>query len=222
MSENQLLDLEATYREIANSIEGASPKQVKSTVELLDAGNTLPFIARYRKEATSNLDEIQLRAVQDGITKCRELAKRKSAILKSIKEQGKLTDDLKSRIETCRDRQSLEDIYLPYKQKRRTRATVAREKGLQPLADILLRQERLGKPRKTVLQDYVSKDKGVATTDEALQGALDIVAESWAEDADARTWLAEKSEQGKVVSRVKRGKKTEGSKFELYFDHQES
>ena len=202
---------------------GVRPAQVVSTVELLDAGNTLPFIARYRKEATKGLDEIALRAIEDALAKARELAARKATILKTIDGQGQLTVSLQQQIEACDDPQTLEDLYLPYKPKRRTRATIARERGLQPLADLLLQQKSLKVSRSEVLASYVDPGNDVPDQSAALQGALDIVAERWAEDVDIRRELVQQAvDDGRVVSHVKRGKKEQGSKFEMYFDHAET
>ncbi len=218
--------LDSAVNSICESLRGqqvaVQSGQVHTTIELLDAGNTLPFIARYRKEATGNLDEVALRFIEDAIGKLRDLAQRKNTILRSIQEQGTLSDELRLAIEQCEDKSRLEDLYLPFKPKRRTRATVAREQGLQPLADLLLRQESLRRSRGDVLQPYVSAEKGVADQEAALQGALDIVAEAWSEDADARQWLTEQAKQGQITSKVKRGKKQDGSKFEMYFDHSEA
>lgn len=214
-------DLDKTIAAIAEDL-GVAADRVRAAIELLEAGNTIPFIARYRKEATQGLDEIALRAIEEALGKARELAARKATILKTINEQGQLTDELRRQIETCSDKKVLEDLYLPFKPKRRTRATIARERGLQPLADILLRQERLGKSRSEVLRPFVSPDKEVPDESAALQGACDIVAEQWSEDARTRGWLAKHAAQsGQVVSKVKRGKKEEDSKFEMYFEHQE-
>ena len=209
-------------REVAKAL-GVAAQQVKSTVELLDAGNTLPFIARYRKEATQGLDEIALRAIEDALAKAHELAARKTTILKTIDGQGLLTDELRKKIETCSDKQTLEDLYLPYKPKRRTRATVARERGLQPLADLLLKQQQLNQPRSTILQTYVNPDNEVPDENAALQGACDIVAETWSENAETRSWLVEQAIGfGQIHSQVKRGKREAAGKFEMYFDHRES
>ena len=214
-------DLDKTITAIATAL-GVGEDQVRATIELLEAGNTIPFIARYRKEATRALDEIALRAVAEAIDKARELAARKTTILKTIDEQGQLTDELRRQIEDCDDKKTLEDLYLPFKPKRRTRATIARERGLQPLADLLLKQERLGKSRSEALRPFVSPDKEVPDEAAALQGACDIVAEQWSEDAPTRGWLAKHAAQsGQVVSLVKRGKKEEAAKFEMYFDHRE-
>ncbi len=151
--------------------------------------------------------------------------RRKATIRKSLAEQGELTDELQSQIEACSDMRTLEQIYLPFKPKRRTRATIAREQGLQPLADLLLRQENLNQSRQAILQPYVHPADGVPDTNTALQGALDIVAERWSELAETRQWLFEQAMKfGKIISKIKRGKKTaEGAdKFEQYFDRCES
>ncbi len=215
------LDLEVACQCIARELS-VKVSQVQAAVELLDAGNTIPFIARYRKEATQGLDELALRAIEDAIEKARELAARKTTVLKTIEEQGLLTEELRKKIVNCLDMQTLETIYLPYKPKRRTRATVARERGLQPLADLLLQQKSLGKSKQDVLKQFVNSDLEVADTAAALQGALDIVAEQWSEDATTRTWMAKEARtQGRVVSQVKRGKKEEADKFEMYVDYAE-
>ncbi len=204
---------------------GLPLRQVQPSVELLTAGNTIPFIARYRKEATNSLDEITLRRIEDELERSNALAARKATILKTVDKQGELTEHLRSQIEACSDLRTLEAIYLPFKPKRRTRAMIAREKGLQPLADLLLSQKRLNQPRQATLQPYVNPAEGVPNAEAALQGALDIVAESWSEVAETRQWLLQQAMQfGKLVSKIKRGKKTaEGAdKFEQYFDRQEA
>lgn len=197
-------------------------KQVLATIELLQAGNTIPFIARYRKEVTGGLDEIALRAIEDALERAMTLAARRATVLKTIAEQGLLTDSLRAQLEACSDLQALETLYLPYKPKRRTRATIARERGLQPLADLLLAQAALGKTKQATLSAFVDPNKEVADDQAALQGALDIVAEQWSEDPSTRTWLIQQAfHGGRVASHVKRGKQREASKFELYSDHRE-
>jgi protein Tex len=194
-------------------------EQASSAVDLLDAGNTIPFIARYRKEATQGLDEIVLRKIEDALAEARELAQRKTTILKTIDQQGLLTPELRARIEACSVKQTLEDIYLPFKPKRRTRAMIARERGLQPLADVLLAQENLRQPAADLLKRFVDPAKDVPDAAAALQGACDIVAEQWAEDVPTRTWLTRQAnDAGRLVTTVKRGKQEEGKKFEMYFD----
>ena len=218
--ELELFDVKQVASVIAASLNVAD-RQVKRTIQLLDEGNTLPFIARYRKEVTEGLDEIQLRAIEDALAKARELADRKKTVLKTIDEQGLLTPSLKSTILKCEDRQLLEDIYLPYKPRRKTRATAARERGLQPLADLLLSQQNLSESGDHLLQRFVKPEKDVATAEDALAGACDIVAEVWAEDADLRQWMNERAQRGRFVSVVKRGKKEGGEKFSAYFEHDE-
>lgn len=217
-----LFDLDATIATLAKQLQ-ISNSQAKAAIELLQAGNTIPFIARYRKEATQGLDEIALRGVEDGLEKAQALAARKATVLKSIAEQEKLTDALRASIENTTDLQSLEAIYLPFKPKRKTRASVAREAGLGPLAEVLQKQLNLTCSKQELLAKFVSTERGVPDPDAALQGALDIVAEVWADDLDTRQALTEQAHRfGQVGSKVKRGKKSDDSKFQLYFDHHES
>src|ERR1700733_10080009 len=159
-----------------------SEKQVKATIALLDEGATVPFISRYRKEVTGSLDEVQVTALRDRVQQLRELDKRREAILKSLTEMGKLTPELEKKINEAETMVALEDIYLPYRPKRKTRATAAREKGLQPLADLLLEQNRIDPEEEAA--KYIDTEKGVNNTEEALAGARDIIAESIIENAD--------------------------------------
>lgn len=220
-AEFDCFDLTKVVAEIA-SLVGAAPRQVQAAIELLEAGNTLPFIARYRKEATGGLDELALRKIEDALSAAQELAKRKTTILKTIEQQGQLTPDLQRQIRDCDDKHRLEDLYLPFKPKRRTRATVARERGLQPLADLLLKQRPLGRSRSDVLRPFVKPDQEVPDEQAALDGACDIVAEVWSEDAEVRRWVHQQARDfGRVRSEVKRGKREEASQFEQYLDYQE-
>ncbi len=197
--------------------------QLKPTIELLSEGNTIPFIARYRKEATNGLDEIALRKIEDAVELALALISRKATILKSIKEQGSLTAELQQQIESCFEANKLEAIYLPFKPRRRTRAMIARERGLSPLADVLLKQEPIGQSKKSFLQQFVDKENEVPDTDAALAGALDIVAETWAENPETRLWLQEKVQKfGRIHSKRKRGQKDEARKFESWWSHEES
>ncbi|MGE3777649.1 MAG: Tex family protein [Pirellulaceae bacterium] len=217
----ECLDLVQVTHAIAARLK-ISADQVRRAAELLDAGNTIPFVARYRKEATRGLDEVALRGIEDALASARELAQRKATILRSVEQQGLLTAELRRQILACDDKKELEDLYLPFKPKQRTRATIARERGLEPLAELLWSQQKLNRPRREVLAPYVSVDKGVPDEASALQGACDIVAERWSEDVGARRWmLTQATENGLIVSQVKRGKKEEGSKFEMYFDFRE-
>ena len=215
---------EYTIAEIATELN-LPAKQVGAAVTLLQDGNTIPFIARYRKEATQSLNEIQLRQIEDALERINALAARKLTVIKSIKEQDLMTAALQQAIDECRDLTSLEVIYLPFKPKRRTRATIARERGLQPLADLLSTQQRIGQTKTAVLKPYIDAAKDLPDADAVLAGGMDIVAEQWSEDGETRQWLLEKAQKfGRVASKVKRGKKTaEGAdKFEQYFEREES
>lgn len=195
-------------------------KQVKSTVELLDEGATVPFISRYRKEVTGSLDEVQVITIKNEIERLRQLEQRREAILKSIEGQGKLTEELEQKILAAETLSTLEDLYLPYKPKRRTKATVAREKGLEPLAQLIFEQ-KTNDLFPEVLK-FVNKELGVENPDDALQGARDIIAEMISEDAVAREGMRNLfKKSGIVKSRVIRGKEEEGEKFEDYFEWEE-
>jgi len=197
-------------------------KSLVATVELLDEGATVPFIARYRKEATGNLDEVQIRSIEEKLLYFRELVSRKAAILASIQEQGKLTDELKARIEQTLDRSELEDLYLPYKPKRRTKAMIAREKGLEPLADYLWNQEPTGTPLETFAASFVDAAKSVASVDEALDGARHILAETISDNADIRKLLRHTMfEDGVIVSRKTTDAVDDQQKFKMYYDYRE-
>lgn len=225
MTELNLLNLPELAARLAKQLSGPEGKittsQVQSAIDLLEEGNTLPFIARYRKEATKGLDEQHLRVIEDALSVAKELADRKKTILKTIESQGQLTATLKQQIIECHDKQLLEDLYLPYKPKRKTRATAAREKGLQPLADLLLAQRRSNDRVEKILQQFVSAEKGVTSGQDALSGACDIVAEAWAEQPSLRQWMNERAVRGKVTCKLKRGKKDEAQKFEQWIDHNE-
>src|SRR4051794_25761118 len=184
-----------------------SPQQVASTLTLFGEGNTLPFIARYRKEATGGLDEVQLRDVRDRAQYLTELGERRIAILKSIEEQGKLDDTLRAAIDGAETKQALEDLYLPYKPKRRTRATIARERGLEPLAELLWGRTTSDAALEAAAAAYVDAEKEVADTAAALAGARDILAERIAEDANLRGEIRDLTRTlGIVGSRVVGGK----------------
>ncbi|MCE7056991.1 RNA-binding transcriptional accessory protein [Algoriphagus sp. AGSA1] len=196
------------------------PHQVDATVQLLDEGGTVPFISRYRKEATGELDEVQVAAIRDRVLQLRELAKRKEAILKSIDEQGKLTQDLKQKVEAAETMSKLEDIYLPYKPKRRTKATIAREKGLEPLAEQIFEQKTIDLLFEA--EKFVDASKEVNSIDEALQGARDIMAEWINEKAELRERMRKLFlEEGVFSSKVLPGKEQEAIKYKDYFDWSE-
>jgi len=193
-----------------------------AVIELLDEGGTVPFIARYRKEATGNLDEVKVRSIEEKLTYFREFVARREMILASIAEQGKLTDELKARIEATLDNSELEDLYLPYRPKRRTKATMAREKGLEPLALYLWAQEPADDPLETLAAGFVNAEKGVNSVEEALEGARHIVAEMISEDADLRKALRKVMfEEGVVVSSKVKDAADEQEKFKMYYEYRE-
>ncbi|MFF0720001.1 Tex family protein [Micromonospora sp. NPDC003816] len=199
---------------------GVAERQVRAAVELLDGGATVPFIARYRKEATGLLDDTQLRTLEERLRYLRELDERRAAVLESIRSQGKLDEALEAQIMAADSKSRLEDIYLPYKPKRRTRAQIAREAGLEPLADTLL-GDPARDPRETAA-GYVDADKGVADAAAALDGARAILIERFAEDADLIGTLREQMwSRGRLVARVREGQESAGAKFADYFDFAE-
>ncbi|MFE0963366.1 Tex family protein [Streptomyces fungicidicus] len=199
---------------------GVRERQVRAAVELLDGGSTVPFIARYRKEATEMLDDAQLRTLEERLRYLRELEERRTAILESVREQGKLTDELEASIRGAETKARLEDIYLPYKPKRRTKAQIAREAGLEPLAEGLL-----GDPDVDPLAAaaaFVDAGKGVADPGAALEGARAILTERFSEDADLIGELRERMwVRGRLVAKVREGKEEAGAKFSDYFDFAE-
>jgi uncharacterized protein len=200
--------------------------QINSALKLRTEGGTVPFIARYRKEITGNLDEIQLRAIFDRFDYLTELAERKKSILQSIEEQGKLTDELRLQIENCMQKNELEDLYLPYKPKRRTRATIAREKGLEPFADFIRNSNSPDVVSLNLLEEakkYLSEEKGVLTEKEALAGASDIIAEEVAENAVLRVWVREFFlHKGKFKSSIKDEFAEGTTKYETYRNFEKS
>lgn len=199
---------------------GLQEPQINATVRLLDEGATIPFISRYRKEMTGSMDEVQVMRVRDEIERLRSLEKRRAFILESIDGQGKLTPELISLIRETETISGLEDIYLPFKPKRRTKATIAREKGLEPLAERIFQQQKMDLDAEA--EAYISKEKGVETTDEALSGARDIMAEWINENAEAREKIRELFKRSATIrSKVLRGKEEIGEKFKDYFDWEE-
>jgi uncharacterized protein len=193
-----------------------------AVIDLLDDGGTVPFIARYRKEATGNLDEVQILAIEEKLAYFRDLADRRETILASIAEQGKLTEELKGRIVATLDRSELEDLYLPYRPKRRTKATIAREKGLEPLASYLWAQQPGAEPLERLTAGFVNPELGVGTVEEALEGARHIVAEWMSEDADLRKALRQLVfDEGVIVSRRATDAIDEQEKFKMYYEYKE-
>ncbi|MET8308615.1 Tex family protein [Micromonospora sp. NPDC005173] len=210
---------QSVHQRIADEL-GVAERQVRAAVELLDGGATVPFIARYRKEATGLLDDVQLRNLEERLRYLRELDERRAAVLESIRGQGKLDEALEAQIMAADSKSRLEDIYLPYKPKRRTRAQIAREAGLEPLADTLLADPSRD-PRETAA-GFADADRGVADAAAALEGARAILIERFGEDADLIGTLREQMwSRGRLVSRVRDGQESAGAKFADYFDFAE-
>ena len=208
------------YSNVVAAELGIKETQVKAVVLLIDEGGTVPFIARYRKEATGSLDEVVIASIRDRVSQLKDLDKRREAILKSIDEQGKLTPELAKKINEAETMTSLEDIYLPYKPKRKTRASMAKEKGLEPLGETVLQQRSIdiiSEARK-----YINKDKGVESAEDALQGARDIIAEKINEDAIIRDKVRKLFlSHGIIKSKLIKGKEEAAQKFKDYFDWEE-
>ena len=210
----------AVIKCIARSL-GIDHQRVEATIRLLDDGNTIPFIARYRKEVTRGLDERKLRDIQDELEAANELCKRKVTVLNTINEAGLLSNELRETIIACDDRQKLEDIYAPYKPRRRTRAAIARERGLQKLADILLKQQQTRLTRRQIVQPFINPQLDIKSIEDAISGAGDIVAETWSDRLDVRELVRGFAEHGVLQSKVRKGKTEDGRAFENYFDHSE-
>ena len=193
--------------------------QVDAAVSLIDEGNTIPFISRYRKEATGSLNDEQLRKLNERLTYLRNLEEKKAQVLKSIEEQGKLTDELRAEIEAAETQVAVDDLYRPYRPKRRTRATIAKEQGLEPLAAIILLQQT-DKNAKELAKDFVNEEKGVKTVKDALQGALDIIAEIISDNADYRKAIRDLTFRlGKITSVAK--KPEEKTVYDNYYNYEE-
>lgn len=193
--------------------------QVDAAVKLIDEGNTIPFIARYRKEVTGTLNDEQLRKLHERLIYLRNLEEKKQQVLSSIEEQGKLTKELKIQILAAQTQVLVDDLYRPYRPKRRTRATIAKEKGLEPLA-VLLMLQKLKEPAIKAAERYISEEKGVATAEEALEGAKDIIAEMISDEADYRTYIRNLTyKKGKLVSTAK--DETQESVYEMYYEFEE-
>ena len=198
---------------------GVKKWQVDAAVKLIDEGNTIPFIARYRKEATGTLDDEQLRRLHERLTYLRSLEEKKEQVLSSIEEQGKLTEELKGQILAAETLVVVEDLYRPYRPKRRTRATIAKEKGLEPLAAVITLQ-KIKQPVEEVAAEYIDPKKEVHTAEEAVAGAKDIIAESISDEADYRIWIRKiTAQKGRVISAAK-DEKAE-SVYEMYYDFEE-
>ncbi len=210
----QILDMIA--KELSISL-----KQVKNTIDLLEEGNTVPFIARYRKEHTGALDEVQIRDIMERWQYIQNLEQRKEEVIRLIDEQGKLTDELRNGIQKAVKLQEIEDLYRPYKQKRRTKATVAKEKGLEPLAEWMLTFPLKESPEEKA-KEFLSEEKEVISVEDALAGAKDIIAEWVSDDADSRKWIRhETAKKGTIESVVKDAAKDEKKVFEMYYEYEE-
>ncbi|MBC34959.1 MAG: RNA-binding transcriptional accessory protein [Bacteroidetes bacterium] len=212
--------MELNYNNQIASELGLRPVQVMNTVNLLSEGATIPFISRYRKEMTQSLDEVQITNIRDRHEQLVELDKRRQSILDSIEEQGKLTDELKAKIEAATKMSELEDLYLPYKPKRKTKATVAREKGLEPLAEQIMEQGNIDVEH--LAETFINDEKDVKSLDDALQGARDIIAEWVNENDEARKKIRKHFSKSAVVqSKVVKAKEADATKYQNYFDSQE-
>ncbi|MRG27501.1 Tex family protein [Laceyella tengchongensis] len=212
MDQQQMFQLIATETAV-------KPTQVKAAVELIEEGNTIPFIARYRKERTGELDEEQLRAIEERYHYLTQLNQRKEEVIRLIDEQGKLTDELTQKIMQSTKLQEVEDLYLPFRPKRKTRASIAREKGLEPLARLMAESSQ-AEPVQAAAASYVDAEKGVDSADAALQGAMDILAEELSEDADIRKWVREYTwKHGMLVSKAKDAEAR--TVYEMYYDYSE-
>lgn len=208
------------YKKIAAELS-INERQVKATAELLDEGGTVPFISRYRKEVTGSLDEVAIAAIRDRLDQLRELDKRKEFVLKTIKDQEKLTPELEKAIINAETLTEVEDLYLPYKPKRKTRATQAKEKGLEPLSKVLFEQGNISPESEA--EKFIDEEKGVKSIEEALQGARDIIAEQVNENSEVRAKIRDLfSETGHISAKVMPGKEEEGQKFKDYFEWDES
>ncbi|KAB2328608.1 RNA-binding transcriptional accessory protein [Cytobacillus depressus] len=203
------------------SEQSLSVKQVKNTISLLEEGNTVPFIARYRKERTGALDEVQIRDIMERWQYIQNLDQRKVEVIRLIDEQGKLTDELQKQIQAAEKLQEVEDLYRPYKQKRRTKATVAKEKGLEPFAEWMLAFPSTQAPEEKATE-FLSEEKGVHTVEDAISGAKDIIAELVSDDADSRKWIRQQTAKtGTIESTVKDDTKDEKKIFEMYYEYEE-
>ncbi len=198
---------------------GVKKWQVDAAVNLIDEGNTIPFIARYRKEATGTLDDEQLRKLHERLVYLRNLEEKKEQVLGSIEEQGKLTEDLKKQILAAETLVVVEDLYRPYRPKRRTRATIAKEKGLEPLAALITLQE-VKEPLLKLAEEYVNEEKDVRSAKDALDGARDIIAESISDEAGYRSWIRKHTMQKGRVTSAAKDEKAE-SVYEMYYDFEE-
>ncbi|MEL3962665.1 Tex family protein [Lysinibacillus endophyticus] len=212
--------IDSKLLQLIASSTSVKPSQAEAVIKLLDDGNTVPFIARYRKEATGSLDEVQIKSIEDRYHYIQQLEERKEEVLRLIEEQGKLTEELAAAIKAATVLQRVEDLYRPYKQKRRTKATIAKEKGLEPLAEELLKFSK--ESVEEFALTFVNEEKGVNNVEEAIAGAKDILAESFADDASIREKLRNLSRrEGRIITTVKEAEKDEKKVFEMYYEYEE-
>jgi protein Tex len=217
----QTIDKQEEYLRLIATEQNFAVKQVRNVISMLNEGNTVPFMARYRKEQTGALDEVQIRDIIERWQYIGNLEQRKEEVIRLIGEQGKLTEDLKQQVEKALKLQEIEDIYRPYKQKRRTKATIAKEKGLEPFAEWLLTFPLEGKVEEKA-KAFLSEEKEVTTVEEAILGAKDILAEMISDDAESRKWIrAETFKKGTVETNVKNQDKDEKKIFEMYYEYEE-
>lgn len=195
------------------------PWQVENTIKLIDEGNTIPFIARYRKEQTGELSDVQLREFAERLEYLRNLQNRKLEVIKLINEQGKLTDELKAKIEAAKILQEVEDLYRPFRPKKRTRASIAKEKGLEPLAHILIEQKETDRSLEDIASEYINAELGVEAWEDALKGAMDIVAEDISDNADYRKFIRELTFNDGII--CTKGLTEEKSEYQMYYDFKE-
>ncbi|WP_175577023.1 MULTISPECIES: Tex family protein [Bacillaceae] len=215
------MDKQGRYVKIIAKEQSLTAKQVQSVISLIDEGNTVPFIARYRKEMTGALDEVQIRNIVERWQYIQNIEQRKEEVIRLIEEQGKLTDQLKTNIERAIKLQEVEDLYRPYKQKRRTKATVAKEKGLEPLAQWMLEFPVNGSLEEKA-REFLSEEKGVESFEDAIAGAKDIIAEIVSDDADSRKWIRNETfKTGSIESAVKNEEQDEKNVYEMYYDYSE-
>jgi len=195
-----------------------SKSQVEDVIELLDEGNTVPFIARYRKEKTGGLDDVILRKFSERLTYLRNLQSRKEDVIRLIDEQGKLTDEIRNSLDKAETLTEVEDIYRPFKPKKRTRAIIATEKGLVPLSEYILSGGG-EKAAEEYAKDFINEDKGVVSTDEALQGAMDIISEKISDNAKFRKWIRDYVVNNGVIET--KGSSEERTQYEMYYEYSE-
>lgn len=217
----QTIDKQESYLTMIAGEQSLKLNQVRSVITLHNEGNTVPFMARYRKEMTGALDEVQIRDIIERWQYIQNLEHRKDEVIRLIGEQGKLTSELKIQIESSVKLQEVEDLYRPYKQKRRTKAVIAKEKGLEPLAEWIIQLPKEGNPEEKA-QEFLSEEKAVLTIEDALSGAKDIIAEWVSDDAESRKWIRQETfKSGKVESAVKDQEKDEKSVYEMYYEYEE-